>query len=276
MQNPVKQEQTEPTLARDLMVSRKIVNNLIVPHVHYHKEHELYYMLEGSTTYFIDGEIYSINKGDFVFISHGISHRTDYQKNSHNERIVISFEDSVFSEKSSFVLEELTKARVIHIPQTHLSKLEELLFKIESEYRMNEKGSSVLLNLYILELLTLLCRYRHERKNTVYGSEQIIHKISEYIRNNFGHELTLKSLSQEFFISEGHLSRKFKQVTGLGINQYMTYVRISQAEKQLIDSDLTVTEIAELCGFCGSTYFSSVFRKSKGITPLAFRKTYQK
>lgn len=263
----------EGTLARDLLVSHsKIINKHMVTNIHYHEEYELYYMLDGGTTYIIDGEIFSINKGDFVFIPRGLSHNTDNQNYRHNERILISFREEIFHENQRFILEELSKTRVVYVPDTQLSVLESLLFKIEVEYVQSEKGKEVLLDLYIQELLTLLYRYKCERKSVIQESDKIVYTISEYIGQNYGQDITLKSLSKNFAISEGYLSRKFKAVSGLGVNQYITYVRISHAEKLLRDSGLSVTEIAEKCGFCGSTYFSSVFRKVKGVPPLTYRK----
>lgn len=267
----------EGTLARDRMVSRsKIINKHLVSTIHYHEEYELYYMLDGGTTYFIDGEIFSINKGDFVFIPRGLPHNTDNQNYRHNERILISFREEIFHENQRFILEELAKTRVVYVPDTQLPVLEALLFKIEAEYAQSEKGKEVLLDLYIQEVLTLLYRYKCERKSVIQESDKIVYTISEYIGKNYGQDITLKSLSKDFAISEGYLSRKFKAVSGLGVNQYITYVRISHAEKLLKDSDLSVTEIAEKCGFCGSTYFSSVFRKVKGVPPLTYRKQERK
>lgn len=267
----------EGALARDRMVSRsKIINKHMVSTIHYHEEYELYYMLDGGTTYFIDGEIFSINKGDFVFIPKGLSHNTDNQNYRYNERILISFREEIFHENQQFILEELAKTRVVYVPDTHLPVLESLLFKIEAEYVQSEKGKEVLLDLYIQEVLTLLYRYKCERKSVIQESDKIVYTISEYIGKNYGQDITLKSLSKDFAISEGYLSRKFKAVSGLGVNQYITYVRISHAEKLLRDSDLSVTEIAEKCGFCGSTYFSSVFRKVKGVPPLTYRKQERK
>ena len=82
----------------------------------------------------------------------------------------------------------------------------------------------------------------------------------------------MEHICKTFSISEGYLSRKFKAVSGIGLNQYITYVRICHAEKLLTETNLSVTEIAEKCGFNGSNYFSSVFKKMKGMTPLMYKK----
>ena len=259
---------------KKVYVSRKkIVNKRTVCEVHCHDaEYELYYMLDGGTTYFIEEEIFRINKGDFVLIPKGVWHSTDNQHYSHNERILVAFGEELFSERTYPVLKTLTDTPVISVPDARLPELEELLFKLEAEYQQQKMGRKIMLDIYVQELLVLLYRYKCERKSVVRESDKIIYTISDYICKNYAQDITLKGLSKAFSISEGYLSRKFKEVSGLGINQYITYVRISHAEKFLKESSLSVTEIAEKCGFCGSTYFSSVFHKMKGVSPLTFRK----
>ena len=100
-----------------------------------------------------------------------------------------------------------------------------------------------------------------------------IQTISQYIRNNYMKDITLRSLSHDFSISESHLSRRFKEVSGIGINEYLTYVRIMNAEKLLRSKKMPITEIAAACGFNDSNYFSTVFKRIKGITPLKFSKS---
>ena len=267
----------EYQLARDYMFSRrKITKKWVTSDIHYHEEYELYYMLDGSTTYFIGDDIYSIEKGNFVFIPKGIPHKTDNGNCRYNERILLSFSGDIFNEKTKNLLEQLSRKRIIYVPDAYLPQLEEILFKLEAEYIQEEHEKSILLDIYILELLALLCRYQCERKAHIHESDKIVYQISEYISANYAQDITLESLCKVFAISEAYLSRKFKAVSGIGINQYITYVRISNAEQFLRDSDLSVTEIAEQCGFNGSNYFSAVFKKIKGVPPLKYRQHHVK
>lgn len=199
---------------------------------HYHDTYELYYMLNGRTTYFIDDEIYSVEKGNFVFVPKGVIHNTDNENCKNNERLLVCFGEECFE----------------------------------------GKARELLLELYIQELLAFICRYRCERKVHIRESDKIIYSVSEYVRRNFDQDITLESLSRTFAVSEGYLSRKFKLVTGIGLNQYITFVRISNGERLLRESSLSVTEVAEKCGYNDSNYFAAVFKRIKGVTPLRYRK----
>lgn len=253
----------------DSLISRdRTVNRRKICGVHYHEEHELYYLQEGRTTYFIDNEIFGVEKGDFVFVAKGILHRTDSGGCKKNSRILLNFPDSVFVGETKQLYSELCKSPVICVPKDKEVELEEQFLKIEREYKSKEKYRELLINSYILELLAQLCRYRCDRKKVVRDSDQIIYEITAYIGENYSQDISLRKISRQFAISESYLSRKFKDVTGIGLNRYITFVRISSAEKMLQKGKISVAEVARNCGYNDSNYFSAVFQKVKGVTPF--------
>lgn len=253
----------------DSLISRdKAVNRRKSCGVHYHDEHELYYMQEGRTTYFIDDEIFGVEKGDFVFVAKGILHRTDSGECRKNSRILLNFPDRVFDGDARQLYLELCKYPIICVPKDKEIELEEQFLKIEREYKNKEMYHELLIHSYILELLAQLCRYRCERKKVIRDSDQIIYEITAYIGDNYSQDISLQKISRQFAISESYLSRKFKAVTGIGLNRYITFVRISNAEKLLQKGRVSVTEVARSCGYNDSNYFSAVFQKVKGVTPF--------
>ena len=64
----------------------------------------------------------------------------------------------------------------------------------------------------------------------------------------------------------------FKQMTDQSPFEYLTNYRIERAARKLINTDLSVTAIAFECGFNSSNYFTTVFKKHTGTTPLKFRR----
>ena len=80
-------------------------------------------------------------------------------------------------------------------------------------------------------------------------------------------------LSKKFALSESFLSRKFKAVAGMGLNEFITSVRIHNAEQLLAKGEYSVTRVAEMCGYSDSNYFASVFKKIKGTTPVRFARS---
>ncbi len=249
-------------------VSReKVQNRKKFTQIHYHNDYELYYLIDGETKYMIGDEVFQLEKGNLIFVPKGMIHKTDSEQCLHNERFLLSFGDELFDDKSKILLEELSHCKLIYIPPNQLPRVDEIVRKIEKEYSEEREYKEIQLRLYILELLVLLCRLKRECRPKMDATGKMIMAVSDYIRENFAGELSLKLLSNRFAISEAHLSRKFKSVTGVGVNEFITYVRITNAEALLSGTNLSVTEIAGRCGYSDSNYFASVFKKIKGITP---------
>lgn len=241
--------------------------------IHSHDSHELYFLINGSTKYFIKDEIFQLNKGNFIFIPKNTIHRTDTENCFFNERILLTFGDEIFDSETIKILEDLSSEKLICIPPNKITKLEKLLYAIEEEYMSGNKYESSMIDLYIRQLLILLSRYKLPKNQNVYNSDDLIYQISEYISSNAGGNITLNSLAKKFAFSPEHLSRKFKATLGVGVNEYIRYIRILNAEKLLTGTNLSITEISEKCGFNDSNYFSTVFKKTLGLSPYQYKKT---
>lgn len=242
-----------------------------MPHVHQHEEHELYYLVQGNTTYYIGDKIYRVEKGDFVFIPRNVLHKTDYEEAQTNERFILQFPDSFFAGDLLEARELLCKNRIIRVEQEQLPNMEALMSKLEEENNQEDAYKLPMMKLYVSQLLVMLCRYADNRQPELSGTDQMMYRISRYISANYRQPLSLKDLSKEFGISESHLSRRFKEYTGIGLREYITYVRITNGEKLLLETNLPVTQIAELCGYTDSNYFSVVFKRVKGRSPCSYR-----
>ena len=242
---------------------------------HYHNSNELYYMAKGSTTYYIGDQIFLINAGDWVFVPSGILHKTDYEKTANSERYLIKFSNNLFSYDLKEIEKELREYRVIRTDPVHTPYLESLLVQILNESDSNTPYSKLLANQYITILLIQLCRYRCDYKSTLFGEDETMYKLSQYISLHFHEPISLSTLSKAFSMSVSRLSKTFKAHTGIGIIECINYVRISNAEKLLVESEHSITEIAGMCGFNDSNYFSTAFKAVKNVSPKEYRKQHK-
>ena len=96
--------------------------------------------------------------------------------------------------------------------------------------------------------------------------------VIDYIRDNYNNDITLKSLAENiFFLNCSYLSHLLKSKTGKNYFTYLTEVRMEKAAEFLAESDMTVTEIAGLCGYNDISKFIQVFKKYYGETPKKYR-----
>ena len=125
-------------------------------------------------------------------------------------------------------------------------------------------------------LITPLCQMlelAYRTKTTPAPTDdRLMTGILRYIRQNYAMNITSESLCREFSCSRSYLSHSFKSVVGQSLREHLIDLRLSHAKHLLRFSSLTVTEIAFSVGFNDSNYFSGVFKKNVGVSPLAYRK----
>ena len=96
-------------------------------------------------------------------------------------------------------------------------------------------------------------------------------KLDHYIDQHIADKITIHDLCIEFMMSRTKLYDVINDSLNTSIGRYITVKRIEHAKKLLVETDSTITEIAELTGFTEYNYFCSVFKKEVGITANQYR-----
>ena len=246
---------------------------------HFHNAHELYYLLNGEFSYFIENAVYSVKKGDMVLIPCDVIHKTQYKTKTNCKRILISFSDDFIADlkKDDPDILGCFSQKIISLSKPKQAVAENIMTQILNEFSGVYDPNFALVKCLFGELLILLCRHAESagfQKNiqfTNLTSQKII-EIVEYINQNYKEDITLMLLSEKFFLSGAHLSKLFKSVTGFNYSEYLSNVRIKQGVDLLKNSDLNITEIAFSVGFNSSNHFCKSFKSVIGISPLKYKK----
>lgn len=102
--------------------------------------------------------------------------------------------------------------------------------------------------------------------------EKKINEIQAYLEKEYASpDITVETMTSLFFISPSYLSKLFRQFMDKTFVEYLTGLRVSKACELLKTSDRKLFEISELVGYSDSRYFSSIFKKSTGMTPSQYR-----
>ena len=99
--------------------------------------------------------------------------------------------------------------------------------------------------------------------------QQMIAEIDRCIRQDA--DMTLSALAEKFGYSEFHLSRKFREVSGMSFRDYLRYRRLAFALKDVRDTEKGLLEIAMDYGFSSNEAFTRAFREAYGVTPSRYR-----
>lgn len=100
--------------------------------------------------------------------------------------------------------------------------------------------------------------------------DRVIHNICRYIDTHIAEPMTLDSIAKAFFISRSKLARRFHEILGITVGEYITGLRMDRAKRELARGK-SVQETAELCGYSTAGYFIKVFAREVGMTPAKYR-----
>lgn len=104
-------------------------------------------------------------------------------------------------------------------------------------------------------------------------SGEILQRATTFIHNNLDKDLSIKQISKSINISKSVLYDKFHANFHCTIGEYISRKRIKQAVTLLTETDLSMEEISQACGFSSASYFTKIFKQQRGITPLKFKKS---
>jgi two-component system response regulator YesN len=99
------------------------------------------------------------------------------------------------------------------------------------------------------------------------GDGKRIYKIISYLHEHITETISLKKLSEAFYLHPTYISQLFKQETGMNYHDYLMRLRIDSAKKLLSTSDLSISQIASMTGFQDYRRFSQVFKRLENVTP---------
>lgn len=103
-------------------------------------------------------------------------------------------------------------------------------------------------------------------------SDPLMKKAERYMQERVNEKVSLKQLASELGLSAVQFTRRFQARYYTTPSEYLTSLRLHKARSLLVETNLTLEEIAQLCGYDNGFYFSRAFSKKEGIPPSVFRK----
>lgn len=241
----------------------------------WHTPHKnmIIYMYSDGGSIVCKEKIYPIKKGSLCFVGAEKFHYTmpDTPDSYERSKIFISTDEL---QKLLALLPENSPLRNVFndeaIVYAHIEddapveqQFEEISSCTNSEYALPMLYSC------FMKLLILL--HKNAGENVI-GSSKGMYKAIEYINSHIYEDISIDNICSAVHISKYHFCRQFKKATGLTVMEYILKTRIVIAKNMLLKEKITITEISSRCGFSSVSYFSRIFKKETGMTPLKYRK----
>jgi signal transduction histidine kinase/DNA-binding response OmpR family regulator/ligand-binding sensor domain-containing protein len=108
--------------------------------------------------------------------------------------------------------------------------------------------------------------------NTSISEDEFVMKVREMVEANINDfNFTVEQLARELHLSHSQFGRKLDALTGFTPNHFIRNIRLKKAKELLLNQELSITAVAYDCGFNDPSYFTRVFKKEFGKTPLEWR-----
>ena len=129
----------------------------------------------------------------------------------------------------------------------------------------------------VVAYLRLMGKLVSESYSNLLFMEQInvpdkIALVQKFIHENYMHRLDVERVARKFYLSPNYFSRLFRKTLGTGFNSYLNCYRVEKAKEMLLETELSISEIAFLCGFGSISQFNRVFRDVARRTPGEVRR----
>ena len=241
---------------------------------------ELLYSIQTDGYVWINGIPHSFRDGDLIVVNSRDPHSLLFL--GENEHICMKFlpqilyaEDQALFELKYVLpfLNQDTHKTVFHPEDLKGTDIHRLITEIMSEWEARSNAYELIIRADILKIIATLLRHWDLNAGAVRKQylTDAMRRALPFISENYN-TITEKDAADHCNLSYHHFSFAFKQLMGKNFSEYLTSIKIKEAEKMLLTTDHSITDIAYETGFSNVSHFISRFRQYKGITPAKFRK----
>lgn len=240
---------------------------------HTHEFSELVIVDKGCAVHIFNGELYFIQEGDVFFIKKGDRHcycelGTLKLMNLYiNTRYKTSYITDV-----NLLLDRFS-VNYNHIYNINSKAKNSCLDLIRKTSEINKEKDLDIFRLGIeTTLINIVNIIIKNNSETTYNTSRKIRDLLIYLQKNYKEDINWNELSNKFNLTIKTITRRIKEITGMPPVVYLNRLRTLAAREYIKHTDISITDIAGMCGFNSSDYFTKCYKKNFGKSPLDERK----
>lgn len=258
---------------------------------HYHTYIEMLYCLSGDMDVWLNDSYYKFQRGDLLIVNSNEVHTIKAVAPGVHDYIVLRFEPEILYDSSQsilevkyvlpFILNNNTPQKVFSHPEIYFTQIPQLMKDSLSEYEKKEYGYELAIRSNICRIFLWILRHWHHMgislSPAASGASELITKLQvvlDYIAEHYDENISAYDMAKLCNLSYSYFSRTFKQTMRRSFNDYLNFIRVTEAEKLLMSTDMNTTEIAYAVGFSSASYFIKIFHEHKQVSPSKFKKNF--
>lgn len=236
---------------------------------HSHTFTEFFYITNGSGKFSIESNIYDVKQNDLIILNPSVIHTEISNPEKPMEYIVLGIDGIQFQGRDK---------NYIHLnSSTHKSELhhyfKSLALEIKKELPYKDFVCQNLLNI----IFTIILRHDSFTISLIEGPKlsRECAIVKEYIDKHFKENITLDDLCSLIHLNKYYFVHNFTKQLGTSPINYIIYKRVEEAKHLLINTNHSLSQIAQILGFSSQSYFSQVFKKFTHQSPKEYKHRYK-
>jgi AraC-like DNA-binding protein len=261
--------------------------NIVTVPWHWHEEFELSYLVRGKLQIRAGGACFAVSGGEAYFFNSSVLHMAEplekdtIQKTCVFHARLIASEDSIIYQK--YLLPLISRSDlpvcVIRPDSTESRKCIHLIEQAWDAGAANAKHHEITVRKNLTDVLIHLLEdapasVSDSHSERSHKEELRLRQMLTFIETHYMDSISLEDIADSAHISISECLRCFHSLNNSTPMQYVMETRLSKSRDLLITTDLKITEIAGLCGVQDAGYFTRIFRKTYGLTPVQYRKKH--
>lgn len=242
--------------------------------LHSHPAVEIIKVQSGTLSCYVGGDRVSVQANQIILINSNIGHVLTSQDAEivYMQIDISGYKDNAYQGEFAALYAFVSSSRAKpYLLFSDNKELGEILQKIHNKYYEDREESQWYLKAYIYELVAFLFAHSFVQPSPGVKIEKIA-PVVRYIDEHFKQPITLDDICAGAGYNRYAVCHTFKAVTGQTVFDYINFLRIQAAVKELAEKNRTITEIAAECGFSSAAYFNRVFKSVMGSAPSRYRK----
>ncbi len=256
-------------------------------YAHFHDYVELLYLVDGEMNVWLNNKEFSLGKNELMIVNSNESHRVESVAEK-SEYFVIKFAPEILyssngSEKETryilpFLSAVSTQPRVFPADFVTQSGIPDLVRDAVIEWKNRTDGYELGLRGDVLKIFRCVISYLSGMGVDIKFSAgsgsmySIFTEIIDYVNKNFT-SCDEREVAKRFKVSYSYFSRTFKQIMNVSFKEYVNGLRINEAQRLLLTTTKSITDISMELGFSSPSHFINVFRLQMGRAPKQYRKS---
>ncbi len=259
------------------------ISKNILGYIDWHWHHELQFcvVIHGEVEFYINQNHFILKEGEGIFINTEQLHMAKNYNKADSTYICLDLDACLISGFMGSIIQikyvdpYLKNSKMTYcLLQREVSwqaKILDLLLSINQLYHESHRDE-MKISIELATIWHLLVSSYNETNNPSKATISLqVRQILAYIRKNYASQITLEQIAQQVGLARSTCCREFKKQMGCTLFEYILNVRLQEASRLLLTSNLSITEIALCCGFNNGSYFTKEFKKKTGFSPSVYR-----